>query len=209
MILSLTVLLVFLILVMSEIWWRRQNVHGEFSRKFVHILVGSFVAFWPYFLTREEILFLSAAFIVVVLVSKRLNIFSSIHTVQRPTNGELFFALMVGALAVANVHPHIFTASLLVMSLADGFAAVFGTRFGRGNSYVILGARKSVVGTLTFLIITSVILAVYSARTSGTAIGFWLLPLSLATTFIENIAKRGLDNLLVPLLVAVALQLLA
>lgn len=209
MALLLTILAVFLTLVISEVWWKSQRVHGEFSRKFVHITVGSFVSFWPYFLSRREILLLSAAFIVVVLISKHLNIFRSIHTVQRPTSGEVFFAIMVGALAVANVHPYIFTASLLVMSLADGFAAVIGTRFGRGNSYTILGAKKSIAGTATFFLITCAILAIYSARTEGTAIGFWVLPLSLATTMIENVAKRGLDNLLVPMLVALALSLLA
>jgi phytol kinase len=209
MILLLAVIAVFIVLVASELLWRQQKIHSEFSRKFVHITVGSLVAFWPYFLSRKEILLLSAAFIAVVLISKKYNVFSSIHTVQRPTNGELYFAIMVGALALANVHPHIFTASLLVMSLSDGFAAVFGTRFGKGNSYKVFGAQKSVVGTFAFFVVTCTILAVYSARTSGTAIGFWVLPLSLATTLIENILKRGLDNLAVPVLITLALQALA
>ena len=209
MVLLLVVIAIFLILILSEAWWRRQKIHGEFSRKFVHITVGSFVAFWPYFLSRKETLLLSAAFVIVVLLSKKYNIFSSIHTVQRPTYGELFFALMVGALTIADIQPHIFTASLLTMSLADGFAAVLGTHYGKRNSYQVFGATKSVVGTLAFFIITAVILAWYSHQPDGVSIIPWVLPLSVLATAIENTAKKGLDNILVPGMMALALQLLS
>jgi phytol kinase len=208
MYLLLTVFAVFAILIISELWWRRQMIHGEFSRKFVHITVGSFVAFWPYFLSRKEMLLLSAAFIAVVLLSKRKKIFRSIHTVQRPTYGEVYFAVMVGILAVANVHPHIFTAALLVMSLADGLAAVIGTRFGKSNAYKIFGARKSVAGTLTFFLVTGLILAVYAMQPGNADVAPWVVVLTLAATALENVAKHGLDNLAVPLLIVGSLQVL-
>jgi len=63
MALILTVLAVFGLLLVGETWWRHQAVHGEFSRKFIHITVGSFVAVWPFFLTWSQIELLSLSFL--------------------------------------------------------------------------------------------------------------------------------------------------
>src|SRR5687768_7390996 len=99
MLILATCLAVFAVLCAAEFGWRRGLLRNEFGRKFVHIVVGTFVAFWPLFLTWEQIIFLSLAFITVVLVSKKLRLFRAIHSVQRPTYGEAFFAITVGLLA--------------------------------------------------------------------------------------------------------------
>lgn len=208
--LILTVIAIFLILVGCELWWRRQSVHGEFSRKFVHVTVGSFVAFWPYFLSSNEIKLLSIAFLIVVGVSKYFNIFQAIHSVQRPTMGEVWFAVVVGLLAFTiDTHPHIYTAALLEMSLADGFAAVIGTRFGNSGKYTVFGYTKSVIGTATFFVISVGILVAYSLLTQNALSLPTVLPLALAITVLENVATNGFDNLVVPLTTAAILLLVA
>ncbi len=204
-----SVLAVLALLAAGEFGWRRQKIHGEHSRKFVHITVGSFVAFWPYFLTSGQIILLSIAFLIVVVISKYLNIFQAIHSVQRPTHGELWFALVVGILAFITDQPHIYTAALLTMALADGLAAVVGVYYGQKHRYNVLGAQKSIVGTATFFITTSLILCGYIVATKGALSWSLILPIALAATFIENFAARGLDNLLVPLFIAGSLVVLA
>lgn len=121
----LAVSVVFAILAFSELGWRRFWLKGEVGRKFVHISVGTFVAFWPYFLDWEEIRLLSLAFFVVVLASMHLGIFKAIGSVQRPTYGEIFFALSVGLLTIITTSKGIYAAAILQMALADGFAAIF------------------------------------------------------------------------------------
>jgi phytol kinase len=205
MALTLSVIVVFALLMVSEVWWRQQRPHGEFSRKFVHITVGSFVAFWPYWLTPNDIKLLSLAFLVVVATSKYLHIFQAVHSVQRPTSGEFWFALVVGALALMHNQPHIYTAALLEMSLADGLAAVVGTRWGNSRRYTVFGSPKTVVGTLTFLVVSCVILARYAAVSGAISPLILIAPIAVAATILENLAVRGLDNLVVPLFVAGAL----
>ncbi len=197
-----SVLTVVGLLVLGELWWRKQSVHGEHSRKFVHISVGSFVAFWPFFLSPGQIIFLSLAFLVAVVASKYLNLFQVIHSVQRPTYGELWFALVVGLLAFMKDQPHIYTAALLTMALADGLAAVVGTHYGKSNHYVVFGAPKSLVGTATFFITTCIILIGYVLVTSDALALPLIIPIAAVATLIENVAVRGLDNLLVPLFIA-------
>lgn len=201
----MTLGLVFLILVLNEVWWRGHRAHGEFSRKFAHITVGSFVAFWPFFLSWRQIELLSLAFVLVVSVSKVFHIFKAIHSVTRPTWGELCFALAVGGVALVTHDKWIYMAALLQMSLADGLAAVIGLRLGMSNRYQFLGHAKSVAGTLTFFIASVLILLGYT-HYSATHLSLpFVVGLSLTVSLLENVAVKGLDNLLVPLLVAVFL----
>lgn len=198
---------VFALLVLSEIWWRKRQPHGEFSRKFVHITVGSFVAFWPYFLNANEIRLLALAFLIGVGISKKLHIFSAIHSVQRPTLGEFWFALVVGILAFSAAHPHVYTVALLEMSLADGLAAVVGTRFGSNNKYSVFGSAKSLIGTLSFFEVSCALLGYYQVLSPGLLPTSVIPPLALGATLLENVGVRGLDNMLVPLFVAGVLRI--
>lgn len=204
MALILTVLAVFLVLLGSELWWRKHIMHSEFSRKFVHITVGSFVAFWPFFLTWNQIRLLSLSFLVIVGISKYLHLFRAIHSVQRPTLGELYFALAVGSVTFITHNKWIYMASLLQMSLADGFAAVMGVRFGK-QSYLVFSHRKSLVGSLTFFVTSLAILIAYMQLSSVDLAPAFIVGAAALAAVIENFGVAGLDNLLVPVVIALLL----
>lgn len=198
------------ILALSELLWRMSAVRGEDARKFVHISVGTFVAFWPYFLTWHEIQLMSLAFFVVVLISLRANIFHAIHNVKRKTWGELCFPIGIGLSALIMPPPIIFTAAILHLSLADGFAAIIGKRFGMLHQYTIRNYTKTLVGTLSFWAISSAIVLV-TVLLSQNGLSWPLLPLlvwlPLAASLVENLAVAGTDNIFVPLLIIAVLQL--
>lgn len=197
---------VFVVLCLAEFGWRRNLLHGEFGRKFVHITVGTFVAFWPFFLTWNQIRFMSLAFLVVVIISQLLHLFQAIGSVQRPTYGEVFFAIVVGLLTFITTSKAIYAAAILQMSLADGLAAVLGSAYGRTTRYHVFGQAKSLVGTLVFFVVSLGILITYSVHSvHGLPVAVIGLG-ALATTALENFAVFGLDNVAVPLLVALLLM---
>lgn len=204
MALLITIFIVLALLVVSEIFWRNHEIHPEIARKFVHISVGTFVAFWPLFLSWREIIGLSAAFIVGIGISRYFNIFKAIHSVQRPTWGEVLFGASVGLVAYVTHDGWIYCAALLHMSLADGLAAVVGTRFGRRHRYQLFGGTKSRAGTLTFFAVSLLILSGYHLLTPGPFSG-WFVLTAIVATLLENVAVRGLDNLLIPVFVALVL----
>jgi len=209
MALLITVFVVFVLLCLGEIWWRKKKVHGEVSRKFIHITVGSFVAFWPFFLSWNQIKLLSLAFLIVVAISRYLRIFQAIHSVNRPTWGELYFAVAVGGVAFMTHNKWIYMVALLQMSLADGLAAIIGVRYGKHQRYSILGQVKSVIGTATFVIVSFCLLVAYRFLGQASLGVLAMLGLALAAGLIENIGVFGLDNLFVPLLIAAALRLMS
>jgi phytol kinase len=199
-----TVLVVGLLLLANEWWWRGRT-HGEASRKFIHITVGSFVAFWPLYLGWLEIELLSLAFVVAVLISQQLNLLKTIHSVQRPTWGEVFFGLSVGSVALLTHNPAVYAVALLHMSLADGLAAILGVRYGASNAYQLFNIKKSLAGTATFAVVSTLILIGFAAHQQTGFHPAYVLVI-ITATLIENVGVKGLDNLLVPLLVAVVLQ---
>lgn len=195
----------FVVLMFAEWLSRAKKIHSELTRKFIHIVVGTIVAFWPFFLSWGQIQLLSAAFIIVILFSTRYNVFHSIHGTKRDAYSEVVFALAIGILSFIVTSKWIFAASMMALSLGDGLAAVVGTLFGDTNRYKVFGRRKSIAGTATFAVACYVIMAFYTTFSHGhvSSIMFVLLP--LMATAAENIA-HGFDNIVVPMLFALVLS---
>ena len=196
---------VLLILIFAEFLSRR-GVHSELTRKIVHMLVGTFVAFWPFFLSWHQIQLMSAAFLATVLISLKLSIFGSIHGVNRHTMGEVLFAIVIGVLAFIVSNKYIFAVAMLHLSLADGFAAIFGLAYGEGSTYKIMGRTKSLVGSLAFFFTSLLIMIWYAAFSHNTYGAVTLIWLPLLSTVAENVSGEGTDNMVVPLLVALVLS---
>jgi dolichol kinase len=199
--LIIATIVIFVLLLLNEWWWRERQ-HGEISRKWIHIIVGSFVAFWPFFLSWHQIEFLSVVFVLAVIFSKWFGLFKALHTVQRPTIGEVLFGAAVGIVALLAPNAGLYCLALLYMSLADGLAAIIGVKYGSNQAYSIFGSPKSLIGTTTFFGVACVLLLGFGM--TGHYVPLMLIaPLLLGATLIENLAVFGLDNLLVPLYVVI------
>jgi len=202
----LSVAIVGILLVVNELWWKRSKNKSELSRKVIHILVGSFVAFWPLYISWDWIRLISLAFLIGVLLSKSLHIFTSIHEVDRVSHGEIFFAIAVGLVTFVTRSDWLFTIALLQMSLADGLAAIFGIRYGKKNRIKLFGSYKSVVGSSVFLISSLVIIfTIDSVAHLSFPIGIMILT-SCAVTIVEIVGAYGTDNVLVPLVTTLLLM---
>ncbi len=205
---AIAVLPILVLLIFTETLWRSNRLRGESARKLIHIIVGSYVAFWPFYISFEAIQLISALFLIVVGVSLRFKIFNSIHGVARKTWGEVLFAVCIGLLAVLTTNPWVFAACILHMSVADGFAALAGKRWGKNNRYHIGSHEKSVVGTAVFWLCSLLItgLAVFNIVDLQAHTFLYISLLPLATSFSENFGVGGTDNILVPVLVFLALS---
>lgn len=189
------------LLILSEIMWRARIIRGEAARKFLHIIIGSYVAYWLYFLTFEQIELLAVAMLVGVSISHKYHIFHAITDIKRKTWGDIFYAAGLGLIAFITRQPWVFALAVLHMSVADGLAGLVGTQFGRGNTYTVFGAVKSVVGTVTFALASlGLLLAFRVSHPEITLPIVFGLPLILAA--VENFGIYGTDNLAIPVLVA-------
>ncbi len=206
-----TLTFVFATLLLNEYLWKKKILKGEGSRKFMHILIGSFGAFWPFFMTWRQIQFVAFLAVVFIIFMRFSGIFHSVYSVRRKSWGDLVAPATIGLLATLQPSKLVFTAAVLHIALADGLAAVIGTRYGSKNTYKVLWNKKSVIGTATFIVMSFNILVWLFVRGE---VGF--TPISLPALFIipfvsayiENIAPWGSDNLFVPLTVVALLGML-
>lgn len=203
-VLSLAVVL--LILYFAERGARAKHLHPELTRKFVHVTVGTFVAFWPFYLSWGIITSVSLLFMVIIAVSMRYDILRSIHSVQRTTKGELLFALAIGVVALLATNKWVFMASMLNLSLGDGIAALVGILKGEGNEYKVFGHTKSRAGTIAFLVVSVIISIIYMLFSGAgfSIVTLLVVPVLAAAT--ENVAINGTDNLAIPVIVVLFLS---
>ncbi len=203
---------VFLLLVVSEYLWRTKRLRGERARKLIHVLAGTFIAYWPWLMSFSMIQILSVGMIAVVLLSRVFNIFQGIHGVRRRTIGDVLFPVTVAIIAGVAASDWIFAVAMLHLGLADGMAAVVGDRFGKKNRYKIWGEAKSVAGSLTFLGLSVLIMGCLVLFGPALFKDFYwqlIVLVPLIATSVENLSVRGTDNIFVPLFVTLILNQIA
>ncbi|HEX5797164.1 MAG TPA: hypothetical protein VFX86_02115 [Candidatus Saccharimonadales bacterium] len=205
----LSLALILFLLVANEILCRRKELEPETGRKIIHILVGTFVAFWPLYMSWLTIQILSLILFAGVAISYQFGVFGSIHNVKRRTGGELWYPLGIGLAASTTVQPWIFTVAILHLSLADGLAAIVGKRYGVMH-YKIGEHTKSIIGSFAFLVVSFILcmfaFIVLSKELPGISLAVFAVTPFIATAA-ESISRHGLDNIFVPLTVIFALSL--
>jgi len=202
----------------AEVARANKWVSGERARKIIHILIGVWGAWLPLWLGWRSIIVLGLMLFLGVMLANHLRLFKSIHSIGRSTIGEYLFPVSMVLLALFFRNTIIFAAAMLQLGVADGMAAVVGTRYGKKTVFKVFGQKKSKHGTITFFVCSVAILfwALYAlhptlAGDSIVSLGItFLLSVSLASvlTVAELVGIKGSDNITVPFITASALWLL-
>ncbi len=196
------------ILVFAELLWRANVLRGEYQRKFVHVLAGTFFATWPWLLSWHQIQIMGVLMLVVLGTNNYVD--RVLHygaNLRKKSLGGICLALAVITCAFLTHDKVFFSLAILQTSLADGFAAVFGTRFGKNWGYKAFGQTKTVIGTMAFWLASVLILGIGLLSTGSHNYGLLLIFLPPALAAVENITPLGLDNLTVPLATLLVLKL--
>ncbi len=191
----------------AEGYFGNKRFSPEVARKLVHVAHGLAAASWPFFVSMHMIILVEVVFILACSIARKFNLFHDLRSVYRLTWGEFFFPLGVIAVALLNPTEWVFAAAMLHLGLADAAAAVVGTRYGK-HAYKVFGHKKSIEGSLAFLLVSVVItLWVVMATPFGVNnVVMLMVVLPILATVSENIGVLGMDNLLIPLVVTLVLR---
>jgi dolichol kinase len=195
----------------------------EVSRKFLHIMVGNMIFAMPFFSDPWIMLLFITLPVTVALFF--LTEYSPIKIKNSVTEsghalGLFFYALIWSILLL--IYPIMIDSNLLwIVALAivpmvygDGFAALIGQKFGKVK-YTIFGGTKSLEGSLTMFVITSVMsVFVWMVFTSiGCTMPefnlVYILAISAVATLCEAFSYGGIDNLTVPAVTSILYYLVA
>lgn len=201
------------ILLASEYLWRKKIIKGERARKFIHVLSGVYMAFWPFYLSLDGVFVVGFLAASLLIYSRYTDLFSAIYAVKRRTYGDILFAVSIIICSYYAREPWIFTIAVLLMAAADGGAALIGKKWGKKSVYYVFGKKslkKSIAGTLAFIAIAYFSILVGSLLGGSSAIAsnyvLALIALPIGAVLLENTMAYGLDNLMTPLFATLLLN---
>jgi phytol kinase len=195
------------IVLVAELGHRWQRFSAEQSRKIVHIGTGNVIAL-AWFLQLPAWVGITSAVLagMITLVSYWLPILPGVNSVGRKSYGTFFYSMSMGLLIAIFWplhHPEYAVLGILLMAWGDGLAAIIGQRWGR-HPYQIWGNSKSLEGTTTLMLVSYLITTSILYIVNGNLPIVWLvgIPVAIVAVLLESLSQFGLDNLTLPLGVA-------
>ncbi len=199
-----------MVILIAVLTHKRWPDHQELPRKIIHIGTGAVVPM-AWFFAIPTLLAIPFAVLVTlaIAINHRWRIVPAVEDVDRNSYGTVAYGLAITTLLILfwPGRADAVCAGLLVMALGDGLAGLVG-RSVNSTRWTVLGQTKSVAGTLTMalvstLVLVGLMLAYRNAIAWGVAVG-----ISVMATVLEQVSPAGVDNLSVPLLVSLGWVLL-
>jgi phytol kinase len=198
------------------------DTHGrdnEQLRKLVHVIHGVGLAALAFVVPLQFIIVIEVIFFISMIVARYLaehftrvpwiKYMRRMYSVGRLSFGEFFYPISAILLVFIAESKWEFAAAILILGIADTVAALVGKRFGKGNSYLVFKQKKSLIGSLAFLVTTFVIIwgfvVLHNVDLGSTSLALIVLTSILVTTA-ENLGVYGSDNLLIPIVAAMLLN---
>ena len=189
-------------------------ISQELKRKALHISVGLTALSFPLFLNEKWMIVASIGLVVAWLLAVRRLAFlrhhfgSVLHDVRRTSLGDVYFAFAIGGLLLLTQDkPIFFVIPILILTLADAFAAIVGKMFPVGPLAGV-AKGKTAAGCIAFFVVafavSSWLLLAIADLQTGHAL-FVAAGLAASTCVAEAISRRGIDNLMVPTVAYLAL----
>ena len=181
----------------------------ELLRKIIHIGIGPIIPIAKVLdINQTTAQYFTVLIFFLVLINYIYRLFPIIEDVDRKSYGTLFYCLSLLFLVTIfwNKDPLSLFVGVFIMTFGDGLAGLLGKNF-KSNSWTILNQKKSLIGTATMFMV-SLIITLSLAYFGGYEISFFLPFIALLATIIEQISIAGIDNFFVPIISAIAFNLL-
>ncbi|WP_416174943.1 MAG: DUF92 domain-containing protein [Bifidobacterium crudilactis] len=218
-ILSLIVSVSYILLVLgcSALIARHQGNRSEFSRKFVHIMVGNWVFITPWFTSLWAVALVPAAFVIINALSIRFAFFTSMAR-EHEDYGTVYYALsmlLLSSAAFALGWRELSFIGLLTMAYGDGFAALVGKRWGKHHPFSF-APDKTLEGSITvaasaFIVTLACVMVFPELRAQyepWLTMGVIPALVAVLAAFVELTAGHGCDNLSLPISTGIGASLL-
>ena len=183
--------------------WPNQR---ELSRKIVHIGTGPVLPLaWLLQVPASIAVPCAVVVTLIAFINHRWNLLPAVEDVGRNSYGTVAYGISICLLLIlfwAN-NPAAACAGVLVMAFGDGLAGLIG-RAVPSPSWTILDQRKSIIGTTTMALTSAVVLFALVLITHNQLTPLRLVAVCMLAVGLEQMSLWGIDNLTVPLGVALS-----
>ena len=182
--------------------WPEQR---ELTRKIVHIGTGAVIPLaWQFSISRTLALCFAAIVTVLTAINHRWRLIPAVEDVDRSSYGTVAYGLSITILLLLfwPTRADAVCAGVLVMALGDGLAGLIG-RHWTSPRWTLWNQTKSVAGTFTMATASLCSLVALSWGVHGAVPLAATVAITLVAVGLEQLSYAGIDNLTVPLAVAV------
>lgn len=194
-----TYLYIFLIIGFSTLIYK--DGKGNITRKIIHIGVAFyyFIAY-KYFGSSIHVIIPPITFIIINYLSYKKELVKSMEEEKSP--GTIYYAISVFILALISYlkpdfYPY-FGIGLMVMGLGDGLAPIFAGLIKSKKIY----KDKTLTGSLTVFVVSLIVVIVFNILFGLDLHIGKIIIISGCSLILELFGKKGLDNLTLPIGVA-------
>ena len=208
---------IILLLVFTELIYRRLGLKGEVTRKIAHFTATLSTITFPYLYTSHwYVLILAVIFFVILFISKHGTGLKSIHDITRKSMGSYLLPIAIYLTFYFSIRLEnrlYYILPILILAISDPAAGIMGINMKEYNHRIrVFGYKlnKTILGSSAFFISSFLIsiIALYFNRMIFDAKTFWLaLAIAVVGTLVEMFSWRGSDNLFVPVSVLLMLVL--
>ena len=183
--------------------WPNQR---ELSRKIVHIGTGPVLPLaWLLQVPASIAVPFAVVVTLIAFINHRWNLLPAVEDVGRNSYGAVAYGIAICLLLILfwDNNPAAACSGVLVMAFGDGLAGLIGRAVPSPN-WTILDQRKSIIGTTTMAFTSAVVLFALVLITHNQLTPLRLVAVCMLAVGLEQMSKWGIDNLTVPLGVALS-----
>ncbi len=184
-------------------YWPSQR---ELSRKIVHIGSGPVLPL-AWFLNIPAVMAIPSALVITLFafMNHRWKLLPALEDVDRESYGTVAYGIAICLLLILYWPDHAAAAcaGVMVMAFGDGMAGLVGPAIPSA-SWMICQQRKSVIGTTTMAVTSAAVLFALVLLTQSPIDPVRLFVVCTLAVGLEQFSHWGIDNLTVPLGVAMS-----
>ena len=196
------------IMIFSEYIQKKYSINSEHTRKFAHITATlSSLIFIFTVKSHWYVLFVGLTLSLVLFIGKKKSFIKSITSVKRKTGGSYILPISIYLIfLISKIYKNdlLFILPILILGISDPLAGIIGRRYKEKTKDISVfdySFNKTILGSSIFLISAFLISAIcfYFFHFSILNIIIFSINISLASTIVELVSSKGLDNLTIPL----------
>lgn len=196
---------IFTVLMLVHVMKKGHANREELTRKIVHISVSfSWIIMYYYFGSSIHLIIPPLTFVLLNYMAYKKDIFS-MERKEGVSFGTVYYPISMVILSGISIYNPDFLPfygiGLFCMSLGDGFAPIVASKVCLMTFY-IKGNRKSLAGSMTVFIACFFVIYTFSFLLQLPIHVTDIMFVSLSGMILELIGVRGLDNLLLPVGIA-------
>lgn len=185
--------------ILFELSWRKQLIPQWLARKFLHITAVGACAITPLFLDSLDILlYIVAGFEILLIYLVGSGALFEENNSRKSWGIALFPIPYLVLLFLFEDERNLIFLPMIILAISDALACIIGIMAAK-KYYNLSGDNKSIIGSTTFFLSTSVILFSFWPKTVlSWEIFLAISIIAIVLSGLEALGSRGTDNILVP-----------